>query len=327
MDRARRVARMCLPARGPSAAVLVLPVLLALAGCGAGGGETAAEAGTKTAHAAAGRTAPPASDSAMTVRLSVLSSPAQYVSGGDARVHLRAAPGLRDKLELWLKGSAVAADLKAVANGLEGVVTGLVEGPNTLQVRHRSAGVRDSLELVTHAITGPMFSGPQQVPFVCTATQFGLQPRADATTQPGYVVCNAQGAVTGYSRNCSIDTVVSYLYRGTSGGFKPLPAGGVRPADMATTTLADGRTVDFIVRREVGSINRFLYSFAMLAPAGEAAGQADLGLWNRKLVYWFQGGVAIGHSQGTADRSTPSCWARATPSPTAAATTPARTTT
>ena len=279
---------------------LGLPIFtLALTGCGAGGGEPAADAGTKTALAAAGRHAPPASDNAMTVRLSVLSSPTQYVSGGDARVHVRAAPGLRDKLELWLNGSPIAANLSEVSDGLEGVVTGLVEGPNTLQVRHRSAGVRDSLELINHAITGPMFSGPHQAPFVCTATQFGAQPLADAATQPGYVVRNAQGAVAGYSRNCSIDTVVSYLYRAVSGSFKPLPVGGLRPADMATTTLADGRTVDFIVRREVGSINRFLYSFAMLAPAGEAAGKPDLGLWNRKLVYWFQGGVAIGHSQGT----------------------------
>ena len=68
---------------------------------------------------------------------------------------------------------------------------------------------------------------------------------------------------------------------------------------MTTVTLPDGRTVDFVVRREVGSINRFLYSFAMLAPAGESSAQPDLSLWNRKLLYWFQGGVAIGHTQGT----------------------------
>jgi hypothetical protein len=68
---------------------------------------------------------------------------------------------------------------------------------------------------------------------------------------------------------------------------------------MAKTTLADGREVDFIVRQERGSINRFLYSFAMLAPRGENPGDPDLRLWNGRLQYWFQGGVAIGHSQGT----------------------------
>jgi hypothetical protein len=74
---------------------------------------------------------------------------------------------------------------------------------------------------------------------------------------------------------------------------------------MSMVTLPDGRTVDFIIRREVGSINRFLYSIAMLAVRrgrrrrALAAAPTTLGLWNRKLLYWFQGGVAIGHSQGT----------------------------
>ena len=39
---------------------------------------------------------------------------------------------------------------------------------------------------------------------------------------------------------------------------------------MAQTTLLDGRTVDYVVRRERGTINRFIYSFAMLAPFGES---------------------------------------------------------
>jgi hypothetical protein len=110
------------------------------------------------------------------------------------------------------------------------------------------------------------------------------------------------GNVVGYSRDCSIETFVSHWYRRAAGGaLVPLPAGGGRPADMGTTTLPDGRTVDFVVRREVGSINRFLYSIAMLAPlpAADTAQQDDTSLWNGKLLYWFQGGVAIGHSQGT----------------------------
>ena len=50
----------------------------------------------------------------------------------------------------------------------------------------------------------------------------------------------------------------------------------------------------FIVRRERGTINRFIYSFAMLAdPATDAS------RWNRRLVYFFDGGVAIGRNQGT----------------------------
>ena len=131
------------------------------------------------------------------------------------------------------------------------------------------------------------------------------QPLVDSRGCAGYKVTDGRrrsGSTIGYSRNCSINTFVSYWYRAASGGsLKPLPADGSRPADMGTVTLADGRTVDFVVRREIGSINRFLYSIAMLAPlpGKDNATQNDTSLWNRKLLYWFQGGVAIGHTQGT----------------------------
>lgn len=235
------------------------------------------------------------------VRLSVLSSPPQWVSGGDARIHVRAAPGLRDKLELRLNGRRIDAALAEVGDGLEGVITGLEPGRNRLEVRHARANLRDSLTLVNHPITGPMFSGPQQTPFVCTTTQgaVGRAPLPDSAVPPGVKVTDAQGHVIGYSRDCSIDTFVAYFYRDNAGALKPMPADGSRPADISQTTLPDGRTVDFVIRREIGSINRFLYSIAMLAPRGESSTAPDTSLWNRKLVYWFQGGVAVGHSQGT----------------------------
>lgn len=237
------------------------------------------------------------------VALRVLSSPAQYVSGGDARIEVSAPPALHPNVELWLNGSRINVALTPSGATLEGVVTGLVEGQNRLEVRMAGMpGQRAALQLKNHPITGPMFTGPQQMPFVCTTIQgaVGRQPLVDSATPPGYRVTDASGATIGYSRNCSIDSFVGYSYRATDGSLKPLPPGGARPADMSTTTLADGRVVDFVVRREIGSINRFLYSIAMLAPLGEnAAAAPDTSLWNRKLLYWFQGGVAIGHSQGT----------------------------
>jgi hypothetical protein len=236
------------------------------------------------------------------LRLSVISSPAAWVSGGDARIRVQAAAGLRDHLQLWLNGRRVAAAFEAVEGGLEAVVGGLREGRNRLEVRHaRARGLRSVMELVNHPVTGPMFSGPQQVPFVCTTIQgaVGVQPLVDSAVPPGYRVTDAQGQVIGYSRQCSIDTMVRYFYGDAAGVLKPLPADGSRPADLAPLTLADGRVVDYVVRREVGAINRFLYSIAMLAPFGEdPAAAPDTSAWNRKLVYWFQGGVAIGHSQG-----------------------------
>lgn len=236
------------------------------------------------------------------IELAVLSGPAEYVSGGDARIAVRAAPGLRDKLELRLNGKLVQGVLVPVAGGLEGVVTGLVEGRNTLEVRHKHLGIlRDRLVLTNYPINGPIYSGPQQQPFVCTTTQgaVGRQPLVESATAPGFPVFDAGGTKIGYSKTCSIDTFVSYWYRSTGNQWKPLPTDGSTPADMAKTTLADGREVDFVVRQERGTINRFLYSFAMLAPRGENPAAPDLSLWNKRLQYWFQGGVAIGHTQGT----------------------------
>lgn len=237
------------------------------------------------------------------VELSVLSSPPQYVSGGDARIAVRAPKGLRDKLELRLNGRVVRGVLAPTADGLEGVITGLVDGRNMLEVRHKHLGflLRDRLVLTNHPITGPIFSGPQQEPFVCTTTQgaVGRQPLVESATPPGFPVFDASGARIGYSKTCSIETFVSYVYRSTANQWRPLPTDGSTPADMAKTTLADGREVDFIVRQERGTINRFLYSFAMLAPRDENPASPDLSLWNKRLQYWFQGGVAVGHTQGT----------------------------
>ena len=237
----------------------------------------------------------------MPVQIKVLSSAPQYVSGGDARIEVTADAARHSEIDLWLNGRKLDMTLVSKGDRMEGMVSGLAAGSNSLEARNRRDGNSQVLTITNHAITGPMFSGAQQTPFVCTTIQsaVGRQPLADSTAAPGYKVTNAQGQVVGYSRNCSIDTYVTYHYRSSAGALKPMPTDGTRPADMGTTTLADGRTVDFVIRREIGSINRFLYSIAMLAPMGESATQPDTRLWNGKLLYWFQGGVAIGHSQGT----------------------------
>jgi hypothetical protein len=287
------------PIRGRAAAAWCIALLVGACGGGGNPADTTSQAAGTAQMAAAAN--PGLDGPAMRVKLSVLSSPPRFVSGGDARIHVTAAPGLRDKLELWLDGRRLDARLPEVSDGLEGVISGLKVGDNLLEVKHRNANVRDAITLTNYPITGPMFTGPQQTPFVCTTIQSAVnrQPLVDSATPPGYRVTDGSGNTIGYSRNCSIDTFVSYFYKSTSGALKAMPADGSRPADLGTVTLPDGRTVDFVVRREIGSINRFLYSIAMLAPFGEDSANPDTSLWNRKLLYWFQGGVAIGHSQGT----------------------------
>jgi hypothetical protein len=241
------------------------------------------------------------------VDIDVLSSRADHVSGGDALVRVEASRHLLDDLVVLLDGDDVTDTFEPRHGDLVGLVDGLQLGRSRLEVVQERRGrdkTLDRLTLENHPQTGPIFSGPHQVPFVCKTIQAGLgEPLVDNQDGQGFRVLNPDGSTAGWSRNCSAQTRVDYQYRTTGGQFQPLPADGSRPANMAQATLLDGRTVDYVVRRERGTINRFIYSFAMLAPLAEAqapqTAEPDTSLWNKRLIYTFDGGVAIGRNQGT----------------------------
>lgn len=236
------------------------------------------------------------------VTLSVLSSAPELVSGGDARIEVKAAPELLDSITFWLNGTQIAPPMVRHKDRMEGVITGLVNGENLLEAaRARDAGrkVLDSITLTNHPITGPIFTGPQQQPFICRTQESGLgQPLVDNQEGIGHPAFDSTGAqLIGYSRYCSIASRIGYFYYAGS-TFKPFdPATGYEtpPPDLVTIKV-NGAQVPFVVRVEVGTINRFLYTIAMLAPTPVF----DQSAWNRKLVYWLRGGVGIGHQQGTA---------------------------
>ncbi|MGH9231248.1 MAG: DUF6351 family protein, partial [Acidimicrobiales bacterium] len=251
-------------------------------------------------------------------------------SGGDALVQVavprKVAP---DDVIIRLDGNEITDAFGAGDDDrtLVGLVEGLEDGDNTLTVsaeRGRGHGRRVRLTLTNHPIGGPIFSGPQQQPFVCTTARARFdgrpllgQPLVDNQDRIGIPVAaedgqgrypqdgrgypTADAQIVGWSKDCAATTRISYVYGTTDGQFRWLDdAAGTLPADIASVTTLDGQTVPFIVRWERGTINRFIYSVAMLAPAGEADPAApDDSLWNRRLVFSFDGGVAIGHTQGT----------------------------
>jgi len=243
------------------------------------------------------------SNEAPSAGLRVVSSAPEWVSGGDARVAVSGSSSLLGEAQLRLNGEPVDLSGFEIRDGaLEGMVEGLEEGDNTLLVRHPDHGTLARLTLTNHPVEGPMFSGPHQYPFVCTTvSELDKQPLVDTQGNEGFPVRDSEDNVIGLSRDCGIEPYTEYWYRTTGNQYKPLPEGDSRPADMATTTLMDGREVDFVVRWERGTINRFIYSIAMLAEAGEEPGSLDTGLWNGRLMYRFQGGVGIGHTQGSMD--------------------------
>jgi hypothetical protein len=209
---------------------------------------------------------------------------------------------------------------------LTGLVVGLNVGPN--QIEASAPGERRAhITVVNHPITGPVISGPHQTPFVCETEAFELGPALDG--------------------GCSVKTRVEYFYRvraaarpqlespaansaaalaavdaaaprpgGNGGGpaanpFRPFNPNAPRPADLAQTTTSDGRTVPYIVRREMGTINRAVYVIAFLHEPGTPLPNpwtASPG-WNGRLLYSFGGGCRAGYHQGrsigglTANRS------------------------
>ena len=208
------------------------------------------------------------------LQLRILSSRPDMVTGGDAlvRVELPAGMAARD-VKLTLNGTDVTAKVNPDAAGrsLTGLVTGFALGTNTLAATgSNKASTR--LSVVNHPITGPLFAGPQEQPFVCGTNEFKLQ--GGGTLGPPL------------DANCSTATRVDYVYRSkTDGKLKALPDPNAPPADADMVTR-DGKTVPFVVRIETGTINRGIYQIAMLN-----------GGWNGRLIYTFGGGCEPGWYQ------------------------------
>ena len=218
-------------------------------------------------------------------RLSIISVSNPHpdlVSGGETLLRITGPAGLTaSRVQVFLNSDNVTADFAAQPDGsLLGLVKGLREGKNVVAAAAHRQHAR--MVLVDHPGTGPVFSGPQQEPFYCQTTSFGLAP----ARQPG----------------CSAPTQVSYQYMSASGTYKPWPSAGPPatpyPADLATTTVG-GRKVPYIVRLEQGTIDRGVYQIAALYDGHNPSPYTRDTSWNGRLIYTFGGGYNSGYHQGT----------------------------
>lgn len=204
------------------------------------------------------------------------------VSGGQVLAEVVLPPNVAAHVRITSDGRNVTSSFRRQSDGnLLGLVTGLRVGSNWLRAvvtgHGAHGGQQATLRVINHPITGPVFSGPQQVPFYCQTTAFGLAP-----------------AVQPY---CSAPTQITYQYRTTAGTFAPLAYPAQRPHDLARTTV-NGRVVPYIVRVETGTIDRAVYQIAALYDGRSPMPLVRDRSWNDRLVYTFGGGCNAGYHQG-----------------------------
>jgi hypothetical protein len=221
------------------------------------------------------------------VRIEVLSSQPDRVTGSDARIRVSPARGGSPAdLSLTLDDVDVTDQLAVVDGALEGVVDGFVEGTSTLVARDGATDPDDPegeavQRIRAWPLTGPVFSGPHLPLLACSTAEAGLGEPTDA--------------------DCSAPTRVSWKYVTDAGALKPLPqaeAGPVTepPADLATAEI-DGEEVPLYVRVEKGVINRSVYEIASVDPTPGDDDPTGAG-WNRRLLYRFGGGCGTTYGQG-----------------------------
>ncbi len=216
--------------------------------------------------------------------ITVLSARPDMVSGGDALVRVDLPGGTAvDRVRVEMDGEDVTARFRQTDGALEGLLTDLQPGSNRVSVAIGSGPAVD-LRLRNHPLTGPVFSGPHEQPFICETEGFTL-PSGQTLGAP-------------LDDDCSVARRVDYAYRSVDGGaLKPLPDPTARPADLARTTTLLDEGVPYIVRIETGTINRSIYQIALLHdPATDPdpdPWQTPAG-WNGRLIYTFGGGCTNG---------------------------------
>ncbi len=211
------------------------------------------------------------------VSIQVLSNRADLVSEGDALTAITVTGGRLSDLTVTRNGGDVTASFKPSADGrrLVGLVTGLRDGPNEIAAVFRN-GMGSRLTVTNYPSQGPVFSGPQLQPWLCTTAAAGLGDPTDA--------------------QCSAPTKVEFFYQPTNGSTFLAYDPANPPPNVATTTTDEGETVPYIIRQETGTQDRGIYRIAVLwDPAKPAAEQTA---WNHKLYYLFGASCGTEYSQG-----------------------------
>jgi hypothetical protein len=256
---------------GRRIAVLIGAALLA--GCGGSGSDSDGNGGTGGSGGSSGGGGRP-------VSINILSNRADLVSGGDVLAEIVLPAGADvSVLTANLNGSPITpSPFTQRADGrVIGLLGGLIPGSNTLTAQ-LDGGPVSSATIVNHPNGGPVFSGPQLMPWVC---------RNAAAT-------DAQ---------CNQSVEYTYFYKSTDStqsGLLPYDPANP-PSDVATTTTENGMTLPFIVRQELGYQDRDQYRIAVLyQPDQPWTATAPQPQFNHKLLINHGVSCGVDHESGSA---------------------------
>ncbi len=228
--------------------------------------------------AGCGSSVAPNTESKAEGSIRVLSNRADLISGGDALVEI--APRAR---KVMLNGVDVTSMFGTRGNGrYMGLLTNLELGQNEL-VAELGDGRNAEIAITNHPNGGPVFSGPQILPWPC----------------------NTPGAL---DDQCNHPLKVEYLYRADNvlacGGRAPCFAAydlSNPPASVPTTTTDQGKTVPYIVRLETGFQDRDKYQIAVLDDPlrADVVGYNPPAAWNHKVLVTQGAGCGNHYGEGT----------------------------
>ena len=228
------------------------------------------------------------------VDIDVLSSRADQVSGGDALVRVEAPKGLMKRLRVERNGTDVTSAFARRDGALVGLVDGLRLG------RERADGHPQAPSRRARTARQPPDHRADLLRPAAGTVRLQDQPAAAAARRQSRRAARRQPDRRRLPRPGARrhDGRVQPRLQRPHRRRPPLPhhrerVEGRCPAEADPRTWPRRRRSTAApstssIRRERGTINRFLYSYAMLAAA-----------WNGRLVYAFDGGVAIGRQQGT----------------------------
>ena len=219
--------------------------------------------------------------SATAPSLKVLSNRADLISGGDALIEVLppangSAPDLAG-LVVSLNGVDVSSQFARRANGrVMAQLSGLQLGVNSLSAKVGSA--INTVLITNHPNGGPLFAGPQPGPWTCSNAAKAINAQCDQPAEYSYLYKSTDPTVVGLAQ------------------YDPANP----PSDVAMTTTANGQTMPFIVRRELGYQDRDqYYILTLFDPAQEWKPWAPQAQWNHKLLITHGGSCGVTFTDGT----------------------------